>query len=113
MKTLLAITCLTVGFCSLAQAQQAPTTLWRSARVLSVAVLETMPPTYAVTYIARCNDKQAKLVKLTTETETVIGIAVERDLTRSSCTAGEPRVSKLTSHFKGGEADPAQVRVLR
>ncbi len=96
-----------------AEEAQLPQTVWRTARVLKVDVLESLPPAYNITYVGRCNDKQAKVVKIATASETIIGVAVERERSASGCRANEPRAALVTLREPGETSDPSTVRILR
>jgi hypothetical protein len=90
-----------------------PDAVWATARILKIQVAESLPPSYEVTYVARCNDTAAQFIKFTTESETVVGVAVKRDLTGTGCAQNEPRVSKAMVRIAGAANDPANVRALR
>src|SRR4051812_18309742 len=90
-----------------------PNSVWATARILKIEVAESLPPSYEVTYIARCNDVATQQIKFTAGDETVVGLAVKRDLTRAGCTLGQPPVSKATARVAGAANDPATVRALR
>lgn len=66
-----------------------------------------------MTYVARCNDLQAKVIKLAAGSAVVIGVAVERDLTRANCSEGQPRVSKAQLRVAGEATDSGEVIILR
>lgn len=86
--------------------------VWRTARVLKVDVMESLPPQYDVTYVARCNDLEARVIQFQAGSDTVVGVAVKRG-PLSQCTEGEKPFEKKNIKAVGSMTDTGSVKVLR
>ncbi len=109
MSNLILVAVLFVGVAAQAEA---PAARWRTARIRNIAVLESLPVQYDITYVAQCNDLETKVIKFTDGGDTVMGLAVKRG-EATDCTHGEPPMKKKTIRVEGDATDSGTVKILR